>query len=119
MFCRTFDAAADGYGRGEGVVVCVLGPPSSQTGPAAASSIILGTAVNQDGRSSGLTAPNGPSQTRLIRSALQAAQSAPSSVGLVALHGTGKPSLKSRLLVSGLASGSSALLDGAALCSKP
>jgi len=59
--CQTFDAAADGYGRGEAIVAMVLhsaaaGPPQ----PALA--LMCGSAVNQDGRSSSLTSPNGPSQ---------------------------------------------------------
>ena len=35
--------------------------------------MLVGTAVNQDGRSSGLTAPNGPSQKAVIRLALSTA----------------------------------------------
>jgi acyl transferase domain-containing protein len=66
--CKTFDASADGYGRGEGCVVTVLerGAP----GAAAALAVLAGSAVGQDGRSSSLTAPNGPSQAALVRGVL-------------------------------------------------
>ena len=87
--CRTFDAAADGYGRGEGVAVAVLGPIGSHS--SCAKAIIRGSAVNQDGRSSGLTAPHGPSQSALIRRALQQASAGPVDAALVSLHGTGTP----------------------------
>lgn len=88
--CRTFDASADGYGRGEGFCVCVLAPASATAASQAISYFhIASSAVNQDGRSSSLTAPNGPSQSRLITSALRAADMAKSQLGYVALHGTG------------------------------
>ena len=84
--CRTFDASADGYGRGEGVVVLILGSSAASGSSAAA---VLGSAINQDGRSSGLTAPNGPSQTLLVKQALSHASLQPGEVGTVAVHGTG------------------------------
>lgn len=53
----------------------------------------MGSAINQDGRSSGLTAPNGPSQTSLIKEAFLSAQILESraTIGFVAVHGTGTP----------------------------
>ena len=39
--------------------------------------MLLGTFVNQDGRSSSLTAPNGPSQQLVMRGALQQADALP------------------------------------------
>lgn len=58
--CQTFEASADGYGRGEGFTAVVM----RQAGTSAEGvlAIVRGSAVNQDGRSSSLTAPNGPSQ---------------------------------------------------------
>jgi len=75
--CRTFDAAADGYGRGEGCVSIVLKPAAhdgaTEGGNSSGLAVMRGSAVNQDGRSSSLTAPNGPSQSALISVALAAA----------------------------------------------
>ncbi|MFY9983858.1 MAG: type I polyketide synthase [Chthoniobacterales bacterium] len=88
--CKTFDASADGYVRGEGCAVLVLKPLSS----ALASgdrilAVIRGSAVNQDGRSGGLTAPNGPAQEAVIREALVAADVVPHEVSYLEAHGTG------------------------------
>lgn len=48
--------------------------------------VILGTASNQDGRSSGLTAPSGPAQERVIRDALDAAGLVGEDIGYLALE---------------------------------
>ncbi|UPQ99391.1 polyketide synthase [Chloropicon primus] len=84
--CKTLDASADGYVRGEGCsLVCIEGSQSRSS----ANLLLAGSAVNQDGRSSSLTAPNGPSQQRVILKALQSAGKDKSSVALVQMHGTG------------------------------
>ncbi|MEZ4867757.1 MAG: type I polyketide synthase [Caldilineaceae bacterium] len=88
--CKTFDAAADGYVRGEGCGMIVLKRLSDAT--AAGDQIlalIRSSAVNQDGRSSGLTAPNGLSQQALIRQALTRGALAPSDIHYIEAHGTG------------------------------
>ena len=86
--CKTFDASADGYGRGEGFAVLVLGLNGTHGDTLA---VLEATAVNQDGRSSSLTAPNGPSQTALVTHALHHARLNASRLAYVALHGTGTP----------------------------
>ena len=67
--CKTFDAAADGYVRGEGCGVRRAEAPVATRSRRAIAccAVVRGTAVNQDGRSSGLTAPNGPAQEAVIR----------------------------------------------------
>ncbi len=88
--CRTFDASANGFVRGEGCGMLVLKRLSdAQRDGNRIWATIRGSAVNQDGRSNGLTAPNGAAQEALIRSALRAARLTPESVGYVEAHGTG------------------------------
>jgi acyl transferase domain-containing protein/SAM-dependent methyltransferase len=88
--CKTFDARADGFVRGEGCGVIVL----KRLSDALADrdhvwAVIRGSAANQDGRSSGLTAPNGLAQEAVIRAALADAGVLPSQIGYVEAHGTG------------------------------
>lgn len=90
--CRTFDAKADGYIRGEGGAVVVL----KRAGEAMADkdrveALLVGSAVNNDGASNGLTAPNGAAQEAVIRQALAQAGAGPEDVAYVEAHGTGTP----------------------------
>ncbi|MEB3358629.1 MAG: hybrid fatty acyl-AMP ligase/type I polyketide synthase [Synechococcales bacterium] len=88
--CKTFDASANGYVRGEGCGVVILKRLSAaQRDGDAVLAVIKGSAVNQDGRSNGLTAPNGPAQQAVIRQALRRAGITPDQVSYVDAHGTG------------------------------
>ena len=88
--CKTFDASADGYVRGEGCGVVVLKTLSAaQADGNRILAVIRGSAVNQDGRSGGLTAPNGPAQEAVIRAALASAGVAPHEISYLEAHGTG------------------------------
>src|SRR6185437_14650226 len=90
--CKVFDAAADGYVRGEGCATVVLRRLSDALADGdRILALIRGSAINQDGRSSGLTAPNGPAQEAVIRAALKSAQVNPESINFVETHGTGTP----------------------------
>ncbi|MBA2321925.1 MAG: polyketide synthase, partial [Deltaproteobacteria bacterium] len=90
--CRTFDAGADGYVRGEGAGIVVLKRLSDAVSAGdRILAAIRGSAVNQDGRSNGLTAPSAKAQAACIRAALANAGVAPGAVGLVEAHGTGTP----------------------------
>ena len=88
--CKTFDARADGYVRGEGCGVLVLKRLSDARADGnAILAVIRGSAVNQDGPSGGLTVPNGPAQEAVIRQALAMTDIAPEQVAYVEAHGTG------------------------------
>jgi acyl transferase domain-containing protein/aryl carrier-like protein len=90
--CHTFDAAADGYVRGEGCGILVLKPLSTaQRDGDPIRAILRGSAINHDGHASGLTAPSGPAQTDVIRRALDDAGVQPQDVGWLQAHGTGTP----------------------------
>jgi acyl transferase domain-containing protein/acyl-CoA synthetase (AMP-forming)/AMP-acid ligase II/acyl carrier protein len=88
--CKTFDADADGYVRGEGCGVVVLKRHDAALRDGdAILGLLLATAVNQDGRSNGLTAPNPLAQQALIRQALADAGLVANDIGYVEAHGTG------------------------------
>jgi malonyl CoA-acyl carrier protein transacylase len=88
--CKTFDAAADGYGRGEGCGIVVLKRLSDALKDGdRISAVIRGSAVNHDGPSSGMTVPNKLAQEKLIQKALKAAKVEPLQVSYVEAHGTG------------------------------
>ena len=72
--CKTFDARANGYVRGEGAGVVVLKPLAQALADGdPIYAVIRGSAVNQDGRSNGLMAPNPHAQEAVLRAGLSAA----------------------------------------------
>ncbi|MFL6246636.1 MAG: beta-ketoacyl synthase N-terminal-like domain-containing protein, partial [Thermoanaerobaculia bacterium] len=90
--CKTFDASADGYGRGEGCGVVLLKRLSDALAAGdRIHALLRGSAVNQDGRSNGLTAPNGLAQEKVIQRALANAGVLPADVDYIEVHGTGTP----------------------------
>jgi acyl transferase domain-containing protein/surfactin synthase thioesterase subunit len=90
--CKTFDASANGYVRGEGCGIVVLKRLSDAIKDNDnILALIKGSAINQDGRSNGLTAPNGPAQEAVIREALAKAGVTPAQISYVEAHGTGTP----------------------------
>lgn len=88
--CKTLDASANGYVRGEGGGILVLKRLSEALKDRDnIQAIIKGSAVNQDGLSNGLTAPNSLAQQAVILQALQNAAIKPSDISYVEMHGTG------------------------------
>ena len=90
--CKTFDAAANGYVRGEGCGILVLKRLSdAEVDGDRIWGVIRGTALNQDGASQGLTVPNGEAQQQVIADALAWAGVEAADVDYVETHGTGTP----------------------------
>ncbi|OBA93707.1 polyketide synthase [Mycobacteriaceae bacterium 1482268.1] len=90
--CKTFDASADGYGRGEGAGVVVLKRLSdAHRDGDHVLAVIRGGAVAQDGRTVGIMSPNGDAQADMFRRACETSGVAPETVGYVEAHGTGTP----------------------------
>lgn len=87
---KSFDAAANGYGRGEGGGVLILKRlRDANKDNDNILGIVKGTAINQDGKSNGLTAPNGLAQEKVIMKALKDARLKHSDVDYLEMHGTG------------------------------
>ncbi|HZN17320.1 MAG TPA: beta-ketoacyl synthase N-terminal-like domain-containing protein, partial [Micromonosporaceae bacterium] len=90
--CKSFDASADGYVRGEGcgmVVLKRLADAQRDGDPILA--VVRGSAMNQNGRGEALTAPNAQAQESVIRQALRDAGVTPDQVDMVEAHGVGTP----------------------------
>ncbi|MEP5728229.1 MAG: amino acid adenylation domain-containing protein [Sulfitobacter sp.] len=88
--CKTFDAQADGYGRGEGAGLVVLKTRDQaiRDGDSIRAEL-RATVLNHDGQSASVTAPNGTAQRDLLRRALQEADLAGDDLDWIETHGTG------------------------------
>ncbi|WP_419799735.1 beta-ketoacyl synthase N-terminal-like domain-containing protein [Terasakiella sp.] len=90
--CKTFDARADGYGRGEGCGFVLLKRLSdAQNDNDKIIAVVQGSAVNHDGQSSALTVPNSSAQINVMKAALNNAALDPKDISYVEAHGTGTP----------------------------
>ncbi|KAI1453029.1 ketoacyl-synt-domain-containing protein [Annulohypoxylon moriforme] len=88
--CFTFDARANGYGRGEGIGIVVLKRLTDAIRDNDnIRSVIRGSSVNQDGRTPGITLPSSEAQLRNIRSVYKRAGLPVSDTAYVECHGTG------------------------------
>jgi polyketide synthase 12/myxalamid-type polyketide synthase MxaF len=88
--CKSFDARADGYVRGEGggvIVLKRLRDAIQDNDPIYC--VVRASAVNNDGASNGITAPCPRAQTELLRDAYRRAGIEPQRVHYVEAHGTG------------------------------
>lgn len=91
--CRSFDAGADGYARGEAVnmvLVKSLDHALRDNDPIRA--VIRATGVNTDGRTNGMLTPSSTVQAKLIRHTYETAGIHDlSQTAVVECHGTGTP----------------------------
>ncbi|KAI0456725.1 lovastatin nonaketide synthase [Xylaria acuta] len=93
-FCHTFDAAADGYGRGEGAGALYLKryDDAIKDGDVIRA-VIRSSAVNTNGKvpGYGITYPNVDGQEKVIRAAYKRAGLNPNETAYFECHGTGTP----------------------------
>ena len=90
--CKPFDAAADGYCRGEGVAVVVLKSLASAIEENdSILGVITGSAVNQNENPNPITVPHSESQSAVYHNVASMADIDPYSVSYVEAHGTGTP----------------------------
>ncbi|EHK96644.1 putative Phthioceranic/hydroxyphthioceranic acid synthase [Glarea lozoyensis 74030] len=86
----SFDSRGTGYGRGEGCGMIVLKPlHQALKDNDVIRSVILGSGINQDGKTPGITMPNGSAQEALMKSVYKNAGIDPKETGYVEAHGTG------------------------------
>ncbi|ROP42186.1 non-ribosomal peptide synthetase [Saccharothrix texasensis] len=113
---RAFDASADGTVWSEGVAGVYLKPLSRALADGDhVYGVLLGSAVNNDGRSNGLTAPNAQAQKNLLVSAWKRAGIAPESVSYIEAHGTGT-TLGDPIEIKGLTSAFAEFTDRRQFC---
>ena len=87
--CRTFDAGADGYVRGEGCGLVLLTREDLCEGGHFYAEILGGASNHNAGRSASITAPSPQAQEECIHRALLDARVSPGEVSYVECHGTG------------------------------
>ncbi|KAF4462213.1 polyketide synthase [Fusarium albosuccineum] len=88
--CFTFDARANGYGRGEGIGVVILKRLSDALRDNdTIRAVIRGTKVNQDGHTTGITLPSKEAQVANINSIYESVGLDFNQTAYVECHGTG------------------------------
>ncbi|ETS78853.1 hypothetical protein PFICI_08706 [Pestalotiopsis fici W106-1] len=88
--CHTFDEAADGYGRAEGINAVYLKRLSAAVKDGNKIwGVIRGTAVNSNGKTTGIAQPSAAFQEAVIQKAYANAKLDPLGTDYVECHGTG------------------------------
>ncbi|MGH8882165.1 MAG: beta-ketoacyl synthase N-terminal-like domain-containing protein, partial [Stackebrandtia sp.] len=88
--CKSFDASADGYGRGEGAGMVALKKLDDAVRDGdRIYAVVKATGSNQDGRTTAITVPNVASQEALARTVCERSGLSPQSITYLEAHGTG------------------------------
>lgn len=90
--CKPFDAAADGYCRGEGIGMVVLKKLEEAIRDGdTVMGVIAATSISQNANDTSITVPHGPSQMALYRKTLRLSGLSAHDISFVEAHGTGTP----------------------------
>lgn len=88
--CRPFDAKADGYVRSEGVIAVVLrSTAAAHKARDRIHAVVVGSGMNQDGRTTGLSLPSAQSQRTLLEQVYGEFSVDPADLLFLEAHGTG------------------------------
>ncbi|KAL2824216.1 hypothetical protein BDW59DRAFT_147657 [Aspergillus cavernicola] len=88
--CHTFDSSADGYGRADGIgalYVKRLADALRDGDPIR--SVVRGSAVNANGKTTGISLPSADGQEMVIRKAMARGVVSPEDITYIECHGTG------------------------------
>ncbi|ORY63888.1 putative polyketide synthase [Pseudomassariella vexata] len=86
----SFDNRGTGFGRGEGCGMVILKPlEEARRNNDSIRAVIVGSGVNQDGRTPGITMPCGTAQETLMRQVYTKSGLDPNDTGFIEAHGTG------------------------------
>lgn len=89
---HSFDASANGYGRGEGIACVVVKRLSDAIRDNdCIRAVIRNTGANHDGKTTSITIPSEDAQAALIRSTYQRAGLSLAETAYFEAHGTGTP----------------------------
>lgn len=90
--CKTFDASADGYVRGEGAGLILIKPlEQALADNDRIYGIVDSVAINHGGKVATVTSPSAYAQANLIKLALSKASLSAADISYVEVHGTGTP----------------------------
>ncbi|MBR7879853.1 type I polyketide synthase [Bacillus velezensis] len=88
--CKAFDNSANGFVPGEGAGALVLKRlKDAEADQDHIYGVIIGSGINQDGKTNGITAPSAKSQMDLERQVYEAHNIHPESITYAEMHGTG------------------------------
>jgi acyl transferase domain-containing protein/acyl carrier protein len=88
--CRAFDASGDGYVRAEGALALVLRAEDvARRSGDRIHAVVVGSGINQDGRTAGLSLPSTDAQAALLAQVYRDCGVSPDHLAFVEAHGTG------------------------------
>lgn len=88
--CKAFDNSANGFVPGEGVGALVLKRlQDAEADRDVIHGLIIGSGINQNGKTNGITAPSRNSQIELAREIYNKYQIDPAGISYIEMHGTG------------------------------